>query len=144
MKKLYVLTLLVGLALLMAACGPSSSSDTITGIVWQWSAMQETVPASLSVVPDPENYTITFNTDGNVDIKADCNQVGGTYTTSGSDLTITLGPSTLAFCGEASQDTIYLASLAKVSSYALDGGQLQLKFADDGGKMDFTNGGKAP
>jgi heat shock protein HslJ len=63
---------------------------------------------------------------------------------SGSSLTITLGASTLMACGEASQDTIYLASLSKVSSYAIENGVLQLKFPDDGGKMDFKNGGSAP
>jgi hypothetical protein len=56
-------------------------------------------------------------------------------------LDITLGAMTLAFCGEASLDVIYLASLDKVSSYAIEGGGLQLKFPDDGGKMDFQNGG---
>ena len=105
--------------------------------------MQETAPASQSVVPNPENYTITFNDDDTLSIKADCNQVTGSYTLNGSDLTITLGASTLAFCGEASQDTIYLASLSRVSSYAIESGELQLSFPDDGGKMDFQNGGAA-
>ena len=106
--------------------------------------MQETAPAHQSVVPDPQNYTITFNTDGTAAIKADCNNVTANYTMSGSSLTITLGASTLMYCGDASQDTIYLASLGKVNSYAIENGQLQLKFANDGGKMDFKNGGKAP
>ena len=131
--------------MVLAACAPAgTSTQAITGIVWQWTAMQETVPASQSVVPDPENYTILFNTDGSVTIKADCNQVAGTYTLSGSSLTIQLGASTMAFCGEASQDTIYLSSLSRVSSYAVEGGALQLKFANDAGKMDFRNGGAAP
>jgi heat shock protein HslJ len=127
--------------LFLAACGTGSSTPTLTGTVWQWTAMQETVPASQSVVPDPQNYTITFNTDGTAAIKADCNNVTATYTTSGSSLSITLGASTLMYCGDASQDTIYLASLAKVSSYAIENGQLQLIFPNDGGKMDFKNGG---
>ena len=54
-----LLLLFVALALALSAC--SGSSDDLTGIVWQWTAMQETAPASQSVVPDPENYTITFN-----------------------------------------------------------------------------------
>lgn len=62
---------------------------------------------------------------------------------SGSDLTMTLGASTLMACGDASQDTIYLSSLSRVSSYAVENGQLQLKFSDDSGKMDFNNGGSA-
>jgi heat shock protein HslJ len=143
MKKLIGLTLLVLLALTFAACGAGSSTPSLTGIVWQWTAMQETVPAGQSVVPNPENYTITFNTDGTAAIKADCNNVTANYTTSGSSLTITPGASTLMYCGDTSQDTIYLASLAKVSSYAIVNGDLQLKFANDGGKMDFKNGGKA-
>jgi heat shock protein HslJ len=144
MRKQFVLTLFVVFALSLVACGTGSSTPSLTGTVWQWTAMQETVPASQSVVPDPQNYTITFNTDGTAAIKADCNNVTATYTMSGSSLTITLGASTLMACGEASQDTIYLASLSKVSSYAIENGVLQLKFPDDGGKMDFKNGGSAP
>jgi heat shock protein HslJ len=143
MKTIKILILLCAGMLIFSACGKSASSEEITGIVWQWTAMQETVPANLSVVPDPQNYTITFNTDGSVDIKADCNAVNGTYKMSGSDLTITLGASTLMACGEASQDAIYLASLSKVSSYEVVDDQLQLKFAEDAGKMDFQNGGAA-
>ena len=145
MKKQMAITLLAAFALVLAACGGTSSSSgsDITGTVWQWTAMQETVPASQSVVPDPENYTITFNTDGSVAIKADCNNVTGNYKIDGSKITITLGASTLMACGDASQDAIYLASLSKVDSYAVENGQLQLKFANDGGKMDFKNGGAA-
>lgn len=102
--------------------------------------MQTTAPASQSVVPDPQNYTITFNTDGTADIKADCNSVTANYTTSGNDLTITLGASTLMYCGDASQDTIYLASLGQVTSYAIVNGDLQLIFSGDNGKMDFKAG----
>jgi heat shock protein HslJ len=143
MKKLLGLVLLALLALALSACASGGSSDDLTGIVWEWTAMQETVPASQSVVPDPENYTITFNADDTLAIKADCNQVTGSYTMSGSDMTITLGASTLAFCGEDSQDAIYLASLDRVSSYAIESGELQLSFAEDAGKMDFQNGGAA-
>jgi heat shock protein HslJ len=78
-----------------------------------------------------------------VNIKADCNTVGGTYSLDGSNLTITPGASTMMFCGDASQDALYLTSLEKVSSYAVENGVLQLKFADDAGKMDFNNGGSA-
>lgn len=144
MKKIMIFTLIcVGLLALAACGGTSSSGSDITGIVWQWAAMQETVPASQSVVPDPQNYTITFNTDGSATIKADCNTVDANYKLNGSSITITLGASTLMACGDASQDAIYLASLSKVSTYAVENGQLQLMFANDGGKMDFNNGGAA-
>ena len=141
MKRTLSLSLLVLLALALTGCASASSSG-LTGVAWEWASMETTVPASQSVVPDPENYTITFTTDGNVEIKADCNQVGGTYVASGSDLTITLGPSTMAYCGDASSDTIFLASLGQVSSYSIENDELTLGFPHDGGgQMHFNNGG---
>ena len=71
------------------------------------------MPASQNVVPDPENYTIEFKSDGTFAAKADCNQLAGTYTTTSSGgLTIVPGPMTLALCPEASLDTLYMAGLS--------------------------------
>ncbi len=146
MKKQYVILFLLALAIVLTGCKRffKSSSTDITGTVWQWAAMQETAPASQSVVPDPQNYTITFNTDGTATIKADCNNVTAKYKTNKKGkMTIKPGASTLMACGDASQDTVYLASLSKVNSYAIVNKQLQLSFPDGGGKMDFNNGGAA-
>jgi heat shock protein HslJ len=68
---------------------------------------------------------------------------GGTYTVEGSSLTISVGSMTMAYCGDDSSDQIYLQSLANVGSYAVEGSDLQLIFADNNGKMDFQNGGSA-
>ncbi len=146
MKKIYVIFLLLALALILTGCKRffKSSTQDITGTVWQWTAMQETTPASQSVVPDPQNYTITFDTNGSAVIKADCNNVDGKYKANKKGkMTIKLGASTLAACGPNSQDTVYLNSLSKVDSYAIVNGQLQLSFPNGGGKMDFKNGGAA-
>jgi heat shock protein HslJ len=51
----------------------------------------------------PKKYTIIFNTDGTFEGQADCNAISGTYSQE-NGFTITLGPSTLAFCGEDSLD----------------------------------------
>ena len=138
-QKKYIFTL--GLAILaavsLAACG---KSDSITGITWQWNTMTETMPASQSVVPNPENYTLLLNSDGTFSMKADCNMVSGSYTLDGSALTITTGPSTMAFCGEQSLDQIYLQSIVKVTSYSLEDGDLVLALQDGAGTMTF----KAP
>jgi heat shock protein HslJ len=128
-------------ALLAAACQSSSASPSAAGAgvegTWQWTASTEAVPANQSVVPDPENYTITFDADGTAAIKADCNNVTATYTTDGSSMTIKLGASTLAMCAEGSLDAIYTAGLAKVATYAVVGDELTLTFADDAGTMTF-------
>jgi heat shock protein HslJ len=112
----------------------------ITGITWQWSGLVETAPAAQSVVPDPENYTLVFQPDGTVQIKADCNMVGGSYMLEDNILTIALGPSTMAFCGEQSLDLQYLELLGNVDSYILKEGRLALNLKAGAGHMSFTPG----
>ena len=59
-------------------------------------------------VGEPSKYTLQFQADGNVAIRADCNQVLGRYTTSGNaQLTIELGPSTLVGCPPGSQADVF-------------------------------------
>ena len=140
-RRSMVILVALTVALVAAACqssgaSPSAAAAGVQG-TWQWTASTETVPASQSVVPDPENYTITFNADGTAAIKADCNDLTATYTTDGSSMTIKLGASTLAMCAEGSLDAIYTAGLAKVATYAVSGDELTLTFADDAGTMTF-------
>lgn len=141
-RRSLIVIVALTVALTAAACSSSSASPSAaaSGLegTWQWTASTEAVPASQAVVPDPENYTITFAADGTYTGKADCNQISGTYTVDGSNLTISSGPTTLAACGEASLDAIYVAGLDKVTTYAISGDQVTMTFADDAGTMTFT------
>jgi heat shock protein HslJ len=109
----------------------SAERAALSGIVWQWSQLVESNPASQSVVPDPASYTLAFNADGTYAIQADCNQLQGGYTLEGQTMAISPGPSTLAACGPESQDAFYLDKLSRVTAFSLEGGNLTL-FADDG------------
>ncbi len=141
----FSLTLLLVLMLVViVGCGDPGSSiskSDIAGVEWQWSELKETQPTGQSVVPDPDNYTLVFQPDGMIDIQADCNLVGGSYTLEDDSLSLELGPSTMAFCGEESLDQQYLASLDNVESASLEDGHLVLHLKDDAGKMVFNNGG---
>ena len=137
-KYFYTFSLLLLVSTLMAACGSASSTEPITDVAWQWAEMVETQPASQSLVPNPENYTLLLASDGSLNIKADCNMVGGSYTLDGSSLTILLGPSTMAFCGEQSLDLLYLDYLSNVDSYSVEDGQLVLELKDGAGRMTFN------
>jgi len=130
-----ILALVVS-AMLAGAC-QSSGGSGLTGKTWQWTGSTTKVPASQSVVPDPENYTITFNTDGTFAAKADCNQVSGGYTTSGSALTITPGPTTLMACPEGSMDSLFLEGLGKAASFTISGSDLTITDSDEG-TMQFV------
>ena len=102
--------------------------------------MTETGPASQSVVPDPQNYTLMLEPDGEVSIEVDCNMVGGAYTLEGASLTIELGPSTMAYCGDDSLDQQYLALLGDVVTFVMHEGNLVLNLKMDAGDMIFTQG----
>ena len=144
--RLFSILVAMGLlvAVLLAPAAWADMHGEVTGIQWQWAELTETEPASQSVVPDPENYTLVLRPDGGLVINADCNVVGGSYTLEGDALTIALGPSTMAFCGEQSLDQQYLELLGNIDSYALEGDRLTLDLIEGGGRMTFDSGGPAP
>jgi heat shock protein HslJ len=110
--------------------GEAASIDQITNINWQWTELQETQPASVSVVPDSGKYLLTLSPDGNFAFTADCNSGSGTYTSEGTSLTLTLGPVTLAECGADSLYSNYISLLGQVTAFGMQGDQLQLTVSD--------------
>jgi heat shock protein HslJ len=121
----------------------SASADPIQEIVWQWVNVKNQTTGETTTVPNPEDYTIIFHADGTFDGKADCNNINGTYSQE-NGFTITLGASTMAFCGEASLDQQYLTLLGSVVAGGPDGaGGLALENAGGEQRMLFQNGGSA-
>ena len=117
---------------------PSSDSGLeIVGTVWGWTPFLEANDNEI-LVDDPENYTIEFIPDGAVQIKADCNSVGGSHTVNGSQLTIELDPTTLVACPPCSLENEYLALLSDVNSYIMEGENLVLLIKYDTGSMFFS------
>ena len=135
MRKLGVpFALVVGATILVGACTSSGSGSAagLVGNTWQWTASTTKVPASQSVVPDPENYTIDFKSDGTFNAKVDCNQLSGTYTTtSAGGLTIEPGPMTMALCPDGSLDSLYVFGLSNAQSYAIANNQLTITLAEE-------------
>ena len=130
MKKLYSILIL---ALLLAACSGGGSATPaepvkaataeepievppspeavnsdgdhpLPGITWMWTGFTD--PVQQFNVENPENYTLTFQGDGTVAIKADCNDAMGSYTLDGSSIKIEVGPMTMAACPPGSLSDI--------------------------------------
>ena len=132
MRKISMFALALAAALIVGAC---NSGGGLTGKAWQLTAITEQVPAFQGVVPeaDQANYTITFNTDGTYNAKADCNSLQGSYTTTGTGgLSIELGPMTLVACPEGSFSDQYVAALGNAASYAIADGSLTITDATGG------------
>ncbi len=143
-KRLFTISVVMGLLVtgLLVPAVLADSHGEITGVQWQWAELTETEPASQSVVPDPENYVVVLNADGTASLKADCNQVQWTYTLDGTSLTFnTLGPSTLAFCGDDSLDQLFLSKLGMGGTVSVEDGRLVLELNENAGRMVFNNGG---
>ena len=114
--------------------GARAGTAGFPGGAWQWQSTHH-ADGSTIVAADPSRYTITFQSDGRVMIRADCNTVLGSYTVSGTELSIQLGPSTLVGCPPDSQADQFTADLARVSGYVVAGDNLQLNLGSGGDQM---------
>jgi heat shock protein HslJ len=113
-----------------------AGSGELTGTSWQW--VQSVYEGDMVVLAnDPTRYTITFNDDGSVQAQIDCNQGRGTYTVDGSNLTFGAITSTRMACPSDSQDGVFAADLAAVTSYMFADGNLHLTTSTDG-VMEFA------
>jgi heat shock protein HslJ len=146
MKKFHILIALCLGLLVLAGCNSdedATSSDTITGIVWEWENVTVKPTSETTTVSNPENYTLIFNEDETFTGMADCNAIAGSYSTA-SGFTVTVGPSTMAYCGEDSLDVQFLDLLSQVVAGGPDGsGGLALENAGGEKRMLFSNGGDA-
>ncbi len=132
--------------LALPGCGSSASTakTVLTNVDWQWTVLTVTTPASQTAVADPARYTISFEGDGRVQVKADCNSGSGTYHTNGPSMTIDVGVLTRAACPTGSLSDDYVRDLGAVTSYVLEDGRLALQLKDEGGEMRFLDASVAP
>jgi heat shock protein HslJ len=129
MRNLF-LTILAATVLMLGGCASTAGGDITEG-TWHLTSITSIHRQAIVPVEDMANYTLTFNDDGTFDAKADCNQVGGTYTiVDESVLTMTLGPSTLAACGEESLGDDYVQLLGDVKTYSIAENQMTLTLED--------------
>jgi heat shock protein HslJ len=116
-----------------AAPQPTPTTDPATGLIgplWKWTELIDGQPPSQTVVPDPQNYTLTFSSDATFAFQADCNSGGGTYIVQADSLMLELGPVTLVDCGPNSLSSQYVDLLRGVVRYGFDANRLLLYLAD--------------
>jgi heat shock protein HslJ len=120
---------------------PTNPTNPIVDIVWQWISVTNKSNWQTTEIQNPENYTITFRADGSLIGRADCNIFSGVYSQL-AGFTIELGPMTMTYCGEGSQDRQFLQLLNDVAAGGPDGqGNLALETAGGEQRMEFENGG---
>jgi heat shock protein HslJ/C-terminal processing protease CtpA/Prc len=124
-----------------AMAGAAESAGDVTSYPWLWSSF--TSPVEQFDLEDPENYVITFNDDGTVNIKADCNNASGSYTIDAGSLAIEIGPMTMAACPPDSRSDQFVTLLGSAARYFFEDAQLYIDLMADGGTMVFAPEGEA-
>lgn len=111
------------------------ASNQIVGPVWQW---QRTLLADGKLVTPaaPDRYTLAFQGGGRLNVRADCNRGAGAYEVNGNAMKLGAAALTKMGCPAGSQDTEFVAALARVASYGIVDDELVLTLAD-GGTMRF-------
>jgi heat shock protein HslJ len=114
-------------------------NSEIAGTVWQW--VQTRYNDDRKAVPaDPKNYTIQFREDSTLNVKADCNQKGGTYSASAVEkrLSIEITHSTMAACPEGSLEDEFARALSAAAIYFFKDGDLYIDLKYDSGTIQFS------
>ena len=124
MKTLPLLVLI--LALGAAGCDENPVSPSqITNITWKLESIARVGNALVSV-PNPEQYTVRFESNNRVSVRADCNSCSGSYTLDGSSLSIGQLACTLIACPMPGLDTLFTSALQNVRTVNVTGNQLVL------------------
>jgi len=110
----------------------TASTEDLLGPIWIWQGFEGASAQEDVIVTYPPNYRLEFLPDGSFSVKADCNLASGGYSAEGDQLSLELGPMTLAECRSGSQYDRYLAFLDDVESYEQQDIALHLNLASAG------------
>lgn len=118
--------LLVLLALGLVGCDENPVSPTpIQNVTWKLEAIERAGSPAVTI-PNPEQYTLRLEDNGQMSIRADCNTCNGRYSLDGRNLSMSAIACTRAFCGLGSFDDNYASALENVRSVTISGNQLTI------------------
>ena len=112
----------------------SSAANDLGIPTWQWQRTR--LDGRDVVAAGPDRYTLKFEGGGRVLLRADCNRGSGAYEVSGAAMKLSPVALTKIACPSGSQDTEFVQSLSRVTSYAISDKELVLTLSG-GGTMSF-------
>jgi heat shock protein HslJ len=131
--------LFLGVVLLVAMCsatwaGGMPDIEDITDGIWKWHQSlynndQKSVPS------DPSRYTVSFNPDGTLNLRADCNRGGGTFSADGKRITIEVTHTTRAMCPPESLEQTFIKDLNASNIFFFSDGNLYIDLKYHKGTM---------
>lgn len=122
---------------LVKVTAPAENTPSpIEGPVWTWQYAAR-VDGTKTTPMEPGLYTLSLGPNGRLKVRADCNQAGGHYQLDGASLTLSVTHSTMAACPHESMDSQFLADVAAVIEWHVEGNRLRMNLTG-GGMMVFT------
>jgi heat shock protein HslJ len=124
---------------LLVAAGKEAAAATVlrTDTTWQWLGTRYSNDTTVAPAT-PGNYTIRFLENGNLEVMADCNRKGGTYTLDGDTITLLITHSTMAACEQGSLEERFVRDLAEGVRFSMEEGDLFISLKHATGTMKFT------
>jgi heat shock protein HslJ len=123
--KLWALLPLM-LTLGAVACDDNPVGPTgIANVTWKLESIERVGSPAISI-PNPEQYTLRLEENGQASLRADCNTCNGRYSLDGSSISLSALACTRAFCSLASFDGNYTAALESVRSVNVSGNTLTI------------------
>ena len=113
------------------------AQTSIAGTTWWWQSFS-TADGESTAVPNPENYVLTLNADGTINLTADCNSGTASYILNGSEISITPGAMTLVACAPDSLSDAFLSHLATITTVERMGDSLLLSPGANGEVLYFV------
>ena len=118
---------------------PAPAGDPLN-TVWQWTGYTP-ADGDPTVVGNPQAYYLVLIDDGTYAFRADCNNGAGGYTLNEANLSLAPAAVTLAACGEESLSDAFVDYLGRAQILDFDGDGNLVLTLDDGGILNFANGG---
>ena len=115
----------------------SPSAGALAQGPWQWLG-SDYGDGSSTRPSEPIRYTIEFRAAGALTAQADCNTVLGTFSETGAELSIQLGPSTLVACPPGSLAEEFKRDLSRVTGFTQTSAQLVLRLGTGADSMTFV------
>lgn len=119
-----------------------AASPQLINVNWQWTEWFDAEDVQ-TLIANPDQYVVIFQSDRTIDILADCNFGNGTYALDGNAMDISIDAMTEIECNEGSLSEQFVTLLDQVSNYQLTIPKLTLDLAEEAGRIGFTNGGEA-
>jgi len=134
---LFLVAVLLVVAHSACRAGGMPDPEDITGEDWKWHQTLYNNDEK-SVPLDPSHYAVTFNTDGTLNIRADCNRGGGTFSTEGERISIEVTHTTRAMCPPESLEQTFIKDLNASNIFFFSDGNLYIDLKYHKGTMKLS------